>query len=126
MFTTATRPGGADINDELHLFTADRLLGEWTPHRANPVKSDVRSARPAGGLFRHGGGLYRPGQIGAPLYGSGIALQRVERLTADEYVEREDRRIMPGASPFLGIHTINRAGDLSVADAFRRRARFAA
>ena len=57
MFTTATRPGGADINDELHLFSADRLLGEWKPHRGNPVKSDVRSARPAGRLFRHGENL---------------------------------------------------------------------
>ena len=126
MFTTATRPGGADINDELHLFSADRVLGDWKPHRANPVKSDVRSARPAGRLFRRGDRLYRPGQIGAPLYGSGIALHRVERLTPDEYVESEDRRIVPESAPFLGIHTINRAGDLSVADAFRRRARFAA
>lgn len=126
MFTTATRPGGADINDELHLFSAERLTGEWKPHRGNPVKSDVRSARPAGRLFRSGGNLYRPGQIGAPIYGSGIALHRVERLTADEYVEREDRRIVPSTEPFLGLHTINRAGDLSVADAFRRRSRFAA
>ena len=90
------------------------------------MKSDVRSARPAGRLFRRGENLYRPGQIGAPIYGSGIALHRVERLTTDEYVEREDRRIVPQSQPFLGIHTINRAGDLSVADAFRRRSRFAA
>ena len=126
MFTTATRPGGADINDELHLFSAERLLGDWKPHRGNPVKSDVRSARPAGRLFRRGDALYRPGQIGAPIYGAGIALHRVERLTPDEYLEREDRRIVPATEPFLGIHTINRAGDLSVADAFRRRSRFAA
>jgi hypothetical protein len=126
MFTTAARPGGADINDELHLFSAARLTDDWKPHRGNPVKSDVRSARPAGRLFRRGGSLYRPGQIGAPIYGSGIALHRVERLTQDEYVESEDRRIVPRSQPFLGIHTINRAGDLSVADAFRRRSRFAA
>jgi hypothetical protein len=126
MFTTATRPGGADINDELHLFSAETLLGEWTPHRANPVKSDVRSARPAGRLFRQGAQLYRPGQIGAPLYGAGIALHRVTRLTRDDYEEQEDARIVPRSAPFLGIHTLNRAGDLTVTDAFRRRSRLSA
>lgn len=124
---------GDGINDELHLFGSDSLLGDWKPHRRNPVKSDVRSARPAGRLFEHGGGLYRPGQICTPLYGAGIALHRVERLTDDEFVEREEKRIQPlppaiarfgGVDSVLGIHTINRAGDLSVTDAFTRQARF--
>jgi hypothetical protein len=132
MFANAAT-GGADVNDELCIFTSDRLLGEWEPHRRNPVKSDVRSARPAGRLFRHGNRLYRPGQIGAPHYGAGIALHRVTRLTRDEYVEEEDRRIMPpdyatrgpsASDVVIGIHTINRAGDLSVTDAFMRRSRF--
>jgi hypothetical protein len=122
---------GADVNDELCIFTSDTLLGDWEPHRRNPVKSDVRSARPAGRLFWQGNRLYRPGQIGAPHYGAGIALHRVTRLTRDEYAEEEDRRILPagnaagqGADAVLGIHTINRAGDLSVTDAFMRRSRF--
>ena len=124
MFANAAKPG-EDINDELYLFSADTLLGDWKPHRRNPVKSDVRSARPAGRLFRHQGSLYRPGQICAPLYGSGIALHRVECLSPDEYVEREEERIVPRApGDVLGIHTINRAGDLCVTDAFVRRPRF--
>jgi hypothetical protein len=113
-----------EVNDELFIFSSDRLLGDWKPHARNPVKSDVRSSRPAGRLFRDGGALYRPGQICTPLYGAGIALHRVERLTQDEYVEREEARIVPQSAAVLGIHTINRAGDLSVTDAFRRRARF--
>lgn len=122
MFTNAASSG--DINDELHLYSADRLMGEWKPHPRNPVKSDVRSSRPAGRLFTQGGALYRPGQICAPLYGSGISLHKVTTLTQDDYVEEEARRIVP-AGPFLGIHTINRAGDFSVTDAFMRRPRFA-
>lgn len=122
MFTNAASSG--DINDELHLFSADRLMGEWKPHPRNPVKSDVRSSRPAGRLFTQGGALYRPGQICTPLYGSGITLHKVTTLNQDEYAEEEDRRIVP-AGPFLGIHTINRAGDFSVTDAFMRRPRFA-
>jgi hypothetical protein len=48
----------------------------------------------------------------------------VTRLTADEFVEEEAARIMPRDARTLGIHTFNRAGDLTVADAFERRPRF--
>jgi hypothetical protein len=115
---------GAEIHDELHVFTSDSLLGDWKPLARNPVKSDVRGARPAGRLFTQGGHLYRPSQICAPLYGSGIAVQRVLRLD-DDYEEVEERRILPVAGEgVLGLHTMNRAGDLSVTDAFVRRPRF--
>ena len=116
---------GAEIHDELHLFSAPKLLGPWTPHPRNPVKSDIRGARPAGHLFRDGDALYRPAQICAPIYGAGVALQRVTSLTPHDFRETEERRIVPPAdSGFIGLHTINRAGDLSVADVFARRARF--
>lgn len=115
---------GTELYDELHLFSADRLHGEWRPHRDNPVKTDVRCARPAGGLFRRDAALYRPAQICAPLYGSGISINRVLHLSPQAYVEREVERILPThAEGLLGIHTLNRAGDLSVVDAFTRRRR---
>ena len=123
MFANGAAPG-EEINDELFLYSSETLLGEWTPHRRNPVKSDVRSSRPAGHLFWSGNRLYRPGQICAPLYGSGIALHRVTRLTEDEFAEEEESRIIPREANTLGIHTLNRAGDLTVTDAFERRPRF--
>ena len=115
---------GAEIHDELHVFSSEHLLGDWVPIAGNPVKSDVRSARPAGKLFTLAGRLYRPAQICAPLYGTGISLQRVTRLGLDGFEEEEERRIVPAAgSGILGLHTINRSGDLSVMDAFARRSR---
>lgn len=118
-------PDGGEVNDELHLFSSDRLLGEWKPHRRNPVKSDVRNARPAGALFTQGGELYRPAQVCAPIYGAGIAINRVTRLDDHGYAEEEVRRIVPaGAGGILGIHTLNRAGELVVTDAFAHRSRF--
>ena len=48
MFANAAAGERRVFDDELHLFHADRLLGDWQPHPRNPVKSDVRSARPAG------------------------------------------------------------------------------
>ncbi len=114
----------AEGAEELHLFHAGDLLGKWHPHAANPVKSDVRSARPAGALYPMGGALYRPAQIGVPLYGSGVSLNRVLRLTPDEYLEREVQQILPRhPKDVLGLHTVNRAGRLSVIDGFARNRR---
>jgi len=116
---------GAEMHDELHLFSAAELLGDWNPHRSNPVKSDVRASRPAGKLFTVGGRLYRPAQICAPLYGSGVAINRVTSLSHEAFSEEEERRIVPAKeSGLLGLHTINRAGDLSVVDVFSRSRRF--
>jgi hypothetical protein len=114
----------AGFDDELHLFSSDRLLGDWKPHGANPVKSDVRSSRPAGRLFARDGHLYRPGQICTPIYGSGVALHRVTQLSPERFTEDEERRIVPRDPEILGMHTINRAGELSVTDTFARRRRF--
>lgn len=115
---------GTETHDELHLYYSDNLLGEWRPHRCNPVKSDVRCARPAGKLFRRDGVLYRPAQICAPLYGSGVSINRVLQLSPQAYLEQEDERILPThAEGLLGIHTLNRAGELSVIDGFMRRRR---
>jgi hypothetical protein len=125
MFANVANPG-AEIHDELCLFSAESLLGHWTPHPRNPVKSDVRNARPAGRLFTQGGKLYRPAQICAPLYGSGVVMNRVTRLDTRAFEEEEERRVLPVAgSGVLGLHTVNRAGSLSVIDAFVRRPRFA-
>lgn len=126
MFCNVAAQGSRMFDDELHLFHAESLLGEWTPHRRNPVKSDVRGARPAGRLYWRNGALYRPAQVCAPLYGSGLAINRVLRLDTVDYAERQVERVLPAAhSGLLGLHTLNRAGDLTVVDAFSRRSRFA-
>jgi hypothetical protein len=55
MFATVAGPSGSYWED-LHLFHSATPLGPWTPHRSNPVVTDVRTARPAGRPFRRGGG----------------------------------------------------------------------
>lgn len=115
----------ADVHDELHLYHADSLCGEWQAHRLNPIKSDVRSARPAGRLYERDGQLYRPSQIGAPLYGSGISINQVLKLSPEDYLEQEvERYVAPNADRIFGVHTFNRAGSLSVVDGFARRKRW--
>src|SRR5688572_8400908 len=125
MFANGSAPGSKVFDDELHIFSADKLYGNWRPHPRNPVKSDARCARPAGQLYWKNGALYRPSQICVPRYGAGLALNRVLRLTPSDYAERQVERVIlaPGRNLF-GIHTVNRAGDLTVVDAFTRRSRF--
>jgi hypothetical protein len=121
MFTTMAVPGALQW-DELHLFHADSPLGPWTPHRRNPVKSDVRSARPAGRLFTWRGELYRPAQDCSARYGYAITINRVDRIDPDGYEEVEVSKILPTWMPGIrATHTINAADDLTVVDAIAWR-----
>ena len=113
--------GGRDFssNDELHLFYAKTPFGPWTPHKLNPVKSDVRSARPAGRLFNRDGNLYRPSQDCSVRMGGAIVMNRIVRLTPDDFKEESVARIDPTwRKGILGTHTINTAGKLTVLDGF--------
>lgn len=110
--------------DELSIFCADSPLGPWIPHRRNPVKSDVRSSRPAGRVFRWNGKMYRPAQDCSRRYGHSIVINEVMHIDLDTFVESEVSRITPGwTSNLLATHTINADGSLTVIDGLRRRRR---
>ena len=108
-------------NVELFLYHAPRLEGPWTPHSLNPVKTDIRSARPGGTPFVHNGALYRPAQDSSVTYGGRIALNRVVELTPDRFVEETVRHIGPigGTAYNKGMHTIAAVGDITVVDGKR-------
>jgi hypothetical protein len=119
MFLTMARDGQSH-HEHLHLFHADNPLGPYRPHVGNPVKSDLRGARPAGALFRQGGVLYRPTQDCARMYGEAVVLQRVEVLNETSYRETEVGEIAPGwRTNVLGVHTLNSGDGLRVVDALR-------
>jgi hypothetical protein len=122
---TAIPVAGAGTSGELHLFYADSPLGPWTPHRANPVKSDVRSARPAGRVFENAGQFYRPAQDCSRRYGYAVSINRILELNPDTYREVEVDKIVPNAELKLsGVHTFNVADDLTVIDCLVRRRKF--
>lgn len=118
---------GAAAYEELHLFAADSPLGPWLPHPRNPIKSDVRSGRPAGRIFEREGRFYRPAQDGSTRYGYGVSINRILRLDPETYEEAEVARITPNGNPrILGVHTLNVAEDLTVIDCLVRRSKLAA
>ncbi len=103
--------------DELGLFYADSLFGPWTPHRNNPVVSDVRRSRPAGPLFYEDGKLIRPSQDCAKAYGYALCFLEVLLLNEMEYLERPIGRIGPEWVPNnLGTHTYSRTNNFEVID----------
>ena len=108
---------GAASSDELFLFHADSLTGEWIPHPKNPVVSDIRRARPAGRVFERDGKLIRPSQDGSSGYGGAIQFNEIVVLSETDYLERPISRIEPDWAPNLvGTHTINRIPGLEVID----------
>lgn len=124
MFANVQTDPGRLWERDLDVFHGPTPLGPWTPHRRNPVKSDLGNARPAGRLFWHAGRLYRPAQDSSRGYGSSVVINRVERLSASEYVERPVARLEPGwHSGLLGTHTINLSRGLFTVDGVIRRSK---
>ncbi|CCF82881.1 glucosamine inositolphosphorylceramide transferase family protein [Nitrolancea hollandica] len=112
-----------DAGENLRLFIwhAPALFGPWRPHAANPVKTDIRSSRPAGRPFTRDGVLFRPAQDCSRTYGGGIKLNRVTRLTPGEFAEEAVTVIQPDPTGDYpdGIHTLSEAGGLTFVDGKR-------
>ena len=110
--------------DELHIFYAQSPMGPWLPHRRRPVKSDARGARPAGHLFRWRGDLYRPAQDCSKRYGYAISINKILRLSPEEFREEEVSKILPEWDKrVVATHTLNSCAGLTVIDCLRRRGR---
>ena len=107
---------------KLHVWFASDLLGEFVPHPLNPVKIDVRSARPAGTPFVHEGRLYRPSQDSSRTYGGAVTINEITRLTPTHFQERAvaSVRPIPRSGYEFGLHTLSSLGDMTLIDSKRR------
>ncbi len=103
----------------LHIYHASRFEGPYRPHALQPVKQDVRSARPAGTPFVHEGTLYRPALDASST--ARVCLMKVTRL--DEYGFEEEivRTIGPlkGSAWSEGIGTLSAVGEITLISGVR-------
>jgi hypothetical protein len=108
-------------NCELHLWYAQSITGPWSAHPGNPVKVDIRSARPAGAPFVQDGVLYRPAQDCARTYGARVIINRVLALTPLAFREEPFAAVDPErAGPYpSGLHTLSQAGNVTLIDGKR-------
>lgn len=105
-------------NTHLYLFFSDKIAGPYLAHPQNPVKIDIRSARPAGTPFYCENLLFRPGQDCSSAYGSRIAINRILKITPEEYLEETIHYFEPdpGGKYNKGLHTLSDFGDETLAD----------
>ncbi|MGC8866088.1 MAG: glucosamine inositolphosphorylceramide transferase family protein [Bacteroidales bacterium] len=108
-------------NYELHAWYAPNLEGPYVPHVLNPLKTDIRSARPAGGVFNYEGRMIRPAQDCAPYSGRQIVLNEIEKLSPTAFDEKMIHELGSGGHPRYkaGMHTLNFAGPYLLVDAKR-------
>jgi hypothetical protein len=106
----------------LYIFRAAQLRGPWVPHEFNPVKCDLRSTRPAGTPFIAADGmLYRPAQDCSQVYGGAVVINRVTRLSLEDFAEAPVAHLRPdpgGPCPD-GLHTLSAVGNLTLVDGKR-------
>ncbi len=108
-------------NYKMHVFFSDELLGPYSPHKNNPVKSGLNGTRSAGNFIDVDGVIYRPVQNCLNGYGESIVINKVTQLNENNIAESPylNIRINPGNSHNRGmhsIHTINQSGNLLVVD----------
>jgi len=107
-------------NHTLLLYWARDLRGPYVAHPRNPVKIDVRSARPGGTPFVTDGVLYRPAQDCSKTYGGRVVLNRVTALSEHEYAEEVVSAVGPDAAAYPdGLHTLAQVGSRVVVDGKR-------
>ncbi len=105
----------------LYVYHAPALEGPWTAHVLNPVKTDVRSSRPAGTPFMHQGQLFRPARDNSLTEGWRVAFMRVLELTPTSFREELVKTIGPlkGSAWSYGMGTVSAVGDLTLVDGKR-------
>jgi hypothetical protein len=117
LFCTSRSGEYRSFNSHLSIWTASDLFGEWHEHPKNPVKIDIRSARPAGGFFSVGKDLFRPAQDCSMSYGGAITINRVDKLSVSDFHETVVGTIRPPVGRYNeGIHTLSSDEGLHIVD----------
>lgn len=118
LFTNIDSVNLGDRCSELHIFSSDNPLSDnWEPHAKNPVMVDSLMAR-MGGLYANGKVIYRVGQKqGFSTYGKSFSINKIIKLTSNEYIEKTITEITANFFPGLsGTHHMHSNGKITVFD----------
>jgi hypothetical protein len=113
--------GANSPSADLFLWYSTALTGPWEPHSGNPVKTDVRSARPGGTPFSVNGILYRPAMDCSETYGGQVVINRVLDLTPTSFLEEIATTVAPDPRSEYpdGLHTLSAVGNITLIDGKR-------
>ena len=113
----------APMNSELFIYKVDSIkFNSLIPHQQNPVIIDARVARNGGSIFKHNNQWYRPSQRNIDgVYGRALNINRIDKLTIDEYVETTVQIIEPDFDKkLMGLHHLHECNGKFVFDAAYR------
>lgn len=98
-----------NIEYDSHLFFSDSLLGPYSPHPKNPVKSGLNGNRSAGNFIKVDGFFYRPSQNCEKMYGESITINKVIELNEINFIEEPYMTICINTKNKnnYGLHTIH-------------------
>ena len=83
---------GSDKNFKMHLYTADKLQGNWTLH-SRPIVMEGSESRPGGRIFADKFGLLLPVQSFHKGYGSGLSVYRL-KFDNNGYTVRKEKHLL--------------------------------
>jgi hypothetical protein len=111
----------AQSNSSLYAFYAKSPDHAFVPHHSNPVKIDVRSARPAGTPFYDGKNFIRPAQDCSETYGGRVVLNKISVLNPFEFKEEPVGFLEPPKNSKYnrGLHTLAGMADFTLIDGKR-------
>jgi hypothetical protein len=104
---------------ELYIYSIDSLkLNEIKGHKLNPIYIDCRKGRNGGAIFKWENTYYRPSQINIyGVYGRGLQISKIKKLTIDEYEEEPMVSIEPNfRKGLIGIHHLHQIEECFVFD----------
>ena len=114
------------LENELYIYKVDTLkLDNLEPHKQNPVIINSKKARNGGSIFKYNGGTYRPSQANIfGVYGRALNISKIEKLTIDEYIEKDVVTVYPNfCKGLVSMHHLHQSNKLFVIDAAYKRRR---
>lgn len=105
----------------LYMYHGASPTGPFAPHLLNPVKCDVRSARPAGTPFSHEGVLWRPALDVSDPQRPAVVLNKLLSLSPEAFAEEPGRMLEGFTSTAYGrgVRTLCAMGEVTLVDGLR-------
>lgn len=102
----------------LNIHYSDSVFGPWQEHPKNPVKTDIRSARPAGTIFEHNGDIFRPSMDYSEKIEGRIVINKIVTLTISDFKEEMHNVVDPFKDTLFSdkVHTLSQVGQYTLVD----------
>lgn len=114
----------APFESELYIYKVNSFdLKDLEPHKNNPVMINSEIARNGGPIFEYENEIYRPSQANIDgIYGRALNINKIEKLTIDEYIENTIVTTYPNFHKgLISMHHLHQSNGLFVIDAAYRK-----